>query len=364
MRAPRIPSLACALALSAAAQQWDVQYFYDNAKSTLVIRDIAFPSATRGVAVGAIVEGTKVKPVTLTTNDGGANWAQSPLGEEPVSLFFLNDSVGWFAGEKNVWKTMEGGRDWTKIGKTPAPPIRLYFWDEERGIAACAKKLVVETQNGGKKWTEIEASTRPAGAPERSAYTWIAFANPQYGLVSGYNQPLIRWSSMFPTWLDPEDALSRRALPQLSYNLSTNDGGKSWKAASASMLGTVSRFRFHPNGHGLGLKEYPDSFNWPAEVFAVNWKTGTSEVIFRDKRCAITDIWMSPEGVGYLAGFELQGTVRSVAPGQVRVFTSTDMRKWVEMKVDYRANAQHVNFAGSGEQMWLATDTGMILTLK
>ena len=34
-----------------------MQYFYDEEKSTLNIVDLQFPSATRGVAVGDIVEG-------------------------------------------------------------------------------------------------------------------------------------------------------------------------------------------------------------------------------------------------------------------------------------------------------------------
>jgi len=46
--------VACGLlawASTAAAQRWQMQYFYDEAKSTLAIQDIAFPSPTHGVAV-------------------------------------------------------------------------------------------------------------------------------------------------------------------------------------------------------------------------------------------------------------------------------------------------------------------------
>ena len=56
------------------AQRWRVQYFYDEDKSTLVISDLQFPSATRGVAVGAIMEGKSRKPVALVTSDGGAHF--------------------------------------------------------------------------------------------------------------------------------------------------------------------------------------------------------------------------------------------------------------------------------------------------
>ena len=90
----RSVGLLCALALPATSQRWEMQYFYDQSKSMFAIRDLAFPSPKRGIAVGAILEGTKAKPVAVTTNDGGVTWSQSPLEEEPNSLFFLNDSLG------------------------------------------------------------------------------------------------------------------------------------------------------------------------------------------------------------------------------------------------------------------------------
>src|SRR3954470_18706393 len=94
--------------------QWGMQYFYDRPKEFLAVEDMQFPSTKRGIAVGAIREGTKEKAAMVQTSDGGATWTQSPLEELPVSLFFLNDSLGWMVTEKGLWKTTEGGRDWRK----------------------------------------------------------------------------------------------------------------------------------------------------------------------------------------------------------------------------------------------------------
>ena len=85
--------------------------------------------------------------------------------------------------------------------------------------------------------------------------------------------------------------------------------------------------------------------------------------MFRDKRYAITDVWFARDGTAYLAGIEVPGQVRSVMPGRVKVFRSKDLKGWDEMPVDYRASAQRVIFAGS-EDLFLATDNGMILKLK
>ena len=77
----------CALAALVAwvtpldAERWQVQYFYDQNKSSLAIGDLCFASAARGVAVGSIHEGSRQRPVALVTSDGGAHWQLVPLKE-------------------------------------------------------------------------------------------------------------------------------------------------------------------------------------------------------------------------------------------------------------------------------------------
>ena len=52
-----------------------MQYFYDQAKSELVLQDIQTPSTRRGVAVGIIQEAKGGrKPTAVVTSDGGAHW--------------------------------------------------------------------------------------------------------------------------------------------------------------------------------------------------------------------------------------------------------------------------------------------------
>jgi hypothetical protein len=299
------------------------------------------------------------------TPDSGAHWDVVKLEEVPVSLFFLNDSVGWLVTEKGIWKTDEAGKDWKKLPKPPASPRRVYFADENIGWAACNKKTVLMTHDGGHKWERIKAALEPPGAPERSAYSWISFVNRNYGIIFGFNQPATRWASGFPAWMDPEDALTRRETPHLSYTMVTRDGGQTWRTGSASLFGQLTRARFSAAGPGLGLIEFGDSAPYPSEVYRLDWTTGKNQAIFRDKRYFITDVWLTQEGTSYLAGIQTAGQVRSIVPGNVKVFKSSDMKNWSEMEVDYRAVARRVILSGSGEQnLWLATDNGMILKLK
>jgi hypothetical protein len=64
-------------------------------------------------------------------------------------------------------------------------------------------------------------------------------------------------------------------------------------------------------------------------------------------------------------GYETSGPVyRSPIPGKLKVLTSDDLVKWTEMPVDYRAVAHSALIAGpDSKNVWIATDTGMILKL-
>jgi photosystem II stability/assembly factor-like uncharacterized protein len=359
----------CVLAILAAAapvraERWKMQYFYDEEKSKLAFADIQFPSLTRGVAVGVITEGRREKPVALVTSDGGDHWQQTPLKETPISLFFLNEGLGWLVTDGGLWVTTEAGKNWRKLPKPPATLYRVYFMDEKNGWGAGPRKTALETHDGGEHWKAISEASAPPGDKDVSAYTFISFATPQFGLISGWNRPRRRMFSRFPDWMDPEAAVTRRELPHLAYDLFTRDGGKTWKASSASVFGTVTRIRFTPNGGGLGLIEYEGSFRYPSEVYKIDWVSGKSTTLYRDPRVVISDIWMTPDGTAYLTGNLLPGKLRSLVPGKVQVLRSRDYSTWTEMQVDYRAVATQTVIAAAGDHdLWLATDGGMILKL-
>src|SRR5262249_3130194 len=138
--------------------RWRVQYFYDEEKSVLNIADLQFPSATRGVAVGAVItEGKNPKPTAVVTSDGGAHWQTVALEEPPVSLFFLSENLGWMVTTKGLWQTTETGKNWRKLPKLPGQIFRVYFIDEKNGFAAGAKKKVFETHDGGQTWSPVAA---------------------------------------------------------------------------------------------------------------------------------------------------------------------------------------------------------------
>ena len=346
-----------------AAQKWQIQYFYDRAKSSFAVSDLQFSSANRGVAVGFIRDGRRDEPTSIITADGGLHWQTIPLKEMPVSLFFLNENLGWLVTTKGLWQTAESGRTWTKLPKLPAEIYRVYFVDEQHGWAIGPKKTAMETQDGGKTWTQLGAATAALGEnTDYSAYTWIAFATPKIGLITGGNMP--PWNTPeLPDWVNPTATLDLRETPHFSYTLATSDGGVNWTPASRSLFGSIVRIRFAPEGKGLGLMQYSQTFRYPSEVYSLQWPGGTTRTVYRDAKFAVSDIWLAPDGTAYLAGTAVRGKLRNVIPEKVQVLTSKDLENWTPIPVDYHAQATAVILAGSGDDLWMATDSGMILKL-
>lgn len=250
--------------------------------------------------------------------------------------------------------------------KSPGPDLlRVYFVDAKRGWAVGARKSVFFTEDGGITWAKLAAAAEPKAALEYTTYNWIEFTGKQRGIILGSSRPPRRAMQRLPDWVDPEAAARRREWPALTITLDSGDAGKTWLPGTASVFGSLSRLRLSPAGWGLGLVEYFDAFDWPAEVFLVNWKQGGNQRLYRANGHAVTDVAITPSGTPYLAGFELTGKVRrSPVPGKVKVVRSKDLKTWETMDIDYRATARQVWLAApADDHVWMATDTGMILKL-
>jgi photosystem II stability/assembly factor-like uncharacterized protein len=355
--------LAISVGQAVCAEKWRVQYFYDKNHSSLTITDLAFPSPSHGVAVGHIDENNDSRPVSVVTDDGGAHWTIKPLKQMPISLFFLDDSQGWMVTPKGIWHTDEGGRSWRELPKSPKLLILVRFLDEQHGFAVGANKSAYQTVNGGKTWEPIAAAEEPKTNPEYTVYNNITFANASSGFINGYSDRPRR-DDQKPEWLDAEDATTRREWPHLSIMLDTHDGGKTWKPSTVSMFGHITRAMFLPDGTGLGLIEFTNTFKWPSEVHRLHSDTGASEIVYNAKDRDITDVLLQPAGA-YLAGVEVVGRLQHTPiPRKLKVLKSTDLTNWEEMDVDYHADGTRAMLrAASDGTLWMATDTGMILKL-
>ena len=231
--------------------RWKLQYFYDEIGSELQITGLAFPSATHGVAVGAILDSKgshKPKPTALITTDGGEQWTFVPLQDTPRSIFFLDEANGWMIGREALWFTSDTGRTWTKLGNQlkagkklgeEGLVLRVAFLDAHHGFAVGLQKHVFETQDGGRSWKPVEEAAKPSSNPMYSDYTHIAWATDRRGLIVGGYSPPRKDGENEPDWVNPERALERRQVPTLTLEMETLDGGTTWTSATAPLLGSI-----------------------------------------------------------------------------------------------------------------------------
>lgn len=359
-------------------EHWALQYFYDESHQKMEIVDLAFPTAQRGIAVGWIGDVNserRVKPTELLTSDGGEHWMPEPLKDQPRSIFFLNENSGWMVTEDAIWSTTEAGLNWTKVCEQPKPDrklkpeppggliLRVWFLDEKHGFAIGYQKTVLETHDGGHTWKPVEEAAKPTGNPAFTAYSSIIFDGDE-GLIVGSAVPPRRNLGPFPSWMDPETATQQRAAATVTLLLQTRDQGMEWHSSNSSLIGLVGTVKL-AGAIGLSVFAYPESFQWPSEVFSLDLTTGESKSAFRAKDRKVFDAAVFHGPAAVLAAVEPPGRLNSVPiPGKVKMLESVDLSDWKEMDVDYRAVATSLVMAGPDrEHLWVATDTGMILHL-
>ena len=356
-----------------AGPRFVMKYFYDQDKSELHLIDLKFPSASHGMAAGIIVEGKKTEPALLITVDGGANWVVRPLKDTlsskdvPLSLFFTSEIEGWMVTEKDLWITTDFGKSFRKTGDLPKGITKVWFLTTTHGWAIGATKQVIETTDGGKTWSPVAAAKEPPGAVATTVYSDIVFVR-NHGIITGSNKPPDYFSR--PEWQTPESRTSDG--PGTTIFLETTDGGKTWVSSSGSMFGQLTAVAASLNGISLALFEFSSRMDTkrvnlpPSEVHRMSLDTGVPDRVYRDDKTQINDVALTTQGVPYLAGHELVGVVRdNPIPGKLKVLTSKDFAKWTEIQMDYRAEAHRAYLSIADDRdVWVATDTGMILKLQ
>jgi hypothetical protein len=347
----------------AACADVEVAYFYDRDDSSLQLRDIAFPSAQRGMAVGSMVEDTRERPVAVVTSDGGKTWTEVRLPDTPVSVFCLDESACWLVADGGVWFSSEAGRAWNRVSKEKML-TRVWFTTRERGWAVGAEKKLLQTDDGGRSWKKMAVAKEISTSEDRTVFRALTFVTDRQAIIAGRVEP--RRNERFPIWMQSEPE-EERETPTLSVVLESRDGGETWKAMTSSMFGRISAVRsWRGLPFAVALVEFERYFAYPSELFRIDIRTGGSMRVFREKDFAVTDVGVLSDGSVVAAGFEPTGLVaRTPVPGRLRAMRSTDLKKWVPLDVDYRATARRVSTSVSADgTVWLATDTGMVLRYR
>lgn len=102
--------------------------------------------------------------IIIKTIDGGETWFQLDMGigvpNTVMSLWFIDDNIGYAGSFGKILKTTDGGVTWTvKTISISYTFQSLYFFDEQNGFAQ-GGSYIYRTTNGGLNWTQVlNAST-------------------------------------------------------------------------------------------------------------------------------------------------------------------------------------------------------------
>jgi photosystem II stability/assembly factor-like uncharacterized protein len=341
--------------LSAAEPRWNIQFLYDHADSNFAIEDLECPTTRHCVAAGLIDDKNgHEKGAVVITSDGGLHWSQYEVKERPLSLFFLNESQGWMVTDRGLWSTLEGGRVWTKV-QARKGMLQAWFLNASHGYITGVKGLVQETSDGGKTSTKLEVSGQAPDALSLN-YDIISFRG-THGIIIGASDA----SSPILFDLRPESPVSGKVTV-----LETVDGGKNWKYGAIPIDGELAQLRMSSQGTVVTLILYSDRKHPVASaVFETPLGSRNGHMVFAERDRAATDIALLNDGGAILAAIEPPGNSTQVPiPGRLKILRSEDLKVWQEMDVDYRAIGQRAIIAAPDAQhIWVATDTGAILSL-
>lgn len=131
-----------------------------NFTESMSIKDIHFIDEQIGFAAG-------YHEVYKTTN-GGQNWTEIASDEfvnGPNCVWFINENIGFIIGDDGwvdpvVSKTINGGSSWTKTTLTTSSnlmktPSKIFFLDSNTGFISCRGGYLFKTTNQGVVWNEL-----------------------------------------------------------------------------------------------------------------------------------------------------------------------------------------------------------------
>ncbi|MBA3031183.1 MAG: hypothetical protein FP816_20540 [Desulfobacteraceae bacterium] len=207
--------------------------------------------------------------VILYTEDGGKTFTQQAEGVTNLPLFnsfFLNKKNGWAVGVWGTVLTTNDGVNWRKTDFNKDLVINdIYFFDENKGYAACEFDTVMMTEDGGETWKALLKTDDW----DTGNFFGIDFIDENTAVIVGTSGDIKYTKDGGQTW---EDAKNNGPWEESAYN---NDPGRS----------TLLNVRFFNDKQGVAIglegailstKDGGLSWDPPSLITQFTWFSGIS----------------------------------------------------------------------------------------
>ncbi|MFZ4621023.1 MAG: YCF48-related protein [Bacteroidota bacterium] len=229
--------------------------------------------------------------IIVTTVLSHAQWNKMtfPTTENLWKVRFADANTGWVAGQQFIYRTTNGGTNWTPQDSTKGSVFAMEALDAQTLLYSGYTLGIRRTMNGGQTWTQVDTT--------KHFYDDMTFASANVGYVCG---------SAAPAYIAP---IVRK----------TTNGGAAWFTVTP----TLSKAKYELTG----ISFVTDSIGWTVSYDGFVFKTvnGGTDWIVQDSlgMNSYKDICFYNKNYGWIVG-GLSGT-------QKMAYTTNGGTNWVKI---------------------------------
>ena len=152
-----------------------------------------FTDKNNGYACGS-------RGLIMKTEDAGETWKIIPNAKQNLlqSIFFTSKNIGFAAGSNIIFKTIDGGENWTEIKNFPfTPPAdwirKVVFPSDSIGYACADIGRIYKTTDGGDSWKTLNSGVQ-------EALMDMDFVDDKIGVAVGFNGTIVRTTDGGLNW--------------------------------------------------------------------------------------------------------------------------------------------------------------------
>ena len=209
---------------------------FQDSPTDLTLNSVYFINDSTGWAAGE-------DGMFLSTNDSGNTWTIplnniNDLKETILDIQFVDEKVGWVAGiHGTIFRTLDAGITWDmQSSKVSNLLFASHFYDADTGWVVGVNQKILKTTNAGDDWIEQTAPFKNRNLQS------IHFIDDRNGWIAGDNNVLLKTTDGGEYWYDKSlnndmnfksvyfsDEFNGWGVGENGRITKTSDGGESWE---------------------------------------------------------------------------------------------------------------------------------------